>query len=76
MSSKEIAKGLIDQIPETKMFYVLTFLQGAAVPEEIPNADTLEAIEELKNGGGTRYPGSMSTKDVFAAVLAEEDEDD
>lgn len=31
MSNKEFAKTLIDQIPESKMFYIISFLQGAAV---------------------------------------------
>ncbi len=44
MSSKEIAKNLIDQIPESKMYYIIAYLQGAAIPEEIPNAETMEAM--------------------------------
>ena len=58
MSNKEIAKSLIDQIPESKMFYIIAYLQGAAVPEEIPNADTLASIDELEQGGGTIFTGS------------------
>ena len=29
---------------------------------KIPNAETIEAMEELKNGGGTRY---KNTKEMF-----------
>ena len=36
MSSKELAKNLIDQIPESKMYYIIAYLQGAAIPEEVP----------------------------------------
>jgi hypothetical protein len=66
MSQKELAKQLIDQIPEGKMFYVISFLQGATIPEEIPNADTIEAINELENGGGHKFSGT--TEQLFAEL--------
>lgn len=69
MSYKEMAKQLIDQIPESKMFYIVAYLQGAAVPEEMPNAETIEGINELENGGGTLFSGS--TKDLFAELMEE-----
>lgn len=58
MSSRELAKSLIDQIPESKMYYIIAYLQGAAVPDETPNAETLKAIQELENGGGEIFDGS------------------
>ncbi len=58
MSSRELAKSLIDQIPESKMYYIIAYLQGAAVPDEMPNAETLEAMQELENGGGEVFDGS------------------
>lgn len=67
MSSKELAKNLIDQIPESKMYYIIAYLQGAAIPEETPNAETLEAIHELESGGGTVFTGS--TEDLFAELM-------
>lgn len=67
MSDRELAKQLIDQIPDGKMFYVLTFLQGAAVPDETPNAQTLAAFEELEKGGGFSFDGS--TEDLMAQLL-------
>lgn len=69
MSDRELAKSLIDKIPEGRLFYVISYLQGAAVPDEIPNADTLEAFAELKNGGGHAFRGT--TEQLFAE-LAEE----
>lgn len=45
------------------MFYIVAYLQGAAVPDEIPNADTIASINELESGGGTLFNGS--TKDLF-----------
>ena len=47
MSNREFAKSLIDQIPENRLFYVISYLQGAAVPDETPNAETLAAFAEL-----------------------------
>ncbi|MCM1382744.1 MAG: hypothetical protein NC192_12470 [Muribaculaceae bacterium] len=47
MSNRDLAKNLIDKIPESKLFYVISYLQGAAVPDETPNAETLEAFAEL-----------------------------
>jgi len=46
VSNKELAKALIDQIPESKMFYIVSYLEGAVVPEEIPNAETIAALNE------------------------------
>ena len=67
MSNREFAKTLIDQIPESRLFYVISYLQGAAVPDETPNAETLEAMAELNNGGGHRFSGS--TEELFAELM-------
>lgn len=40
MSYKELAKNLIDQIPDSKMYYIGTHLQEAALPEERSNVET------------------------------------
>lgn len=69
MSNRELAKKLIDQIPESKMYYVISYLQGAAVPDEIPNEETLSSIEELESGGGTVFTGS--TEALFAKLMEE-----
>lgn len=69
MSNREFAKSLIDQIPESKMYYIIAYLQGAAIPEEVPNAETLEAFAELENGGGTLFTGS--TEALFAKLMEE-----
>ena len=73
MSNREFAKSLIDQIPESRLFYVISYLQGAAVPDETPNAETLEAMAELDSGGGYTFTGS--TTDLFAVILAEPEDD-
>lgn len=70
MSNREFAKNLIDQIPDSRLYYVISYLQGAAVPDEMPNATTIAAMQELENGGGELWTGS--TKDLFAALDAED----
>lgn len=67
MSNREYAKNLIDQIPESKLFYIIAYLQGAAVPDETPNNETLEAFAELNNGGGISYSGT--TEGLFAELM-------
>ncbi len=69
MSYKDLAKNLIDQIPDSKMYYIVAYLQGAAVPEEIPNTETAVSIDELENGGGTVFTGS--TKALFEKLMEE-----
>lgn len=67
MSDREFAKNLIDQIPESKMVYIISYLQGAAIPEEGPNDETLEAFSELDQGGGTLFKGS--TEALFEKLM-------
>lgn len=67
MSNRELAKTLIDQIPETKLYYVISYLQGVIVPDETPNAETLEAIKEIENGGGTIT--TSDTQSLFRDLL-------
>ncbi len=69
MSNREFAKTLIDQIPENRLFYVISYLQGAAVPDETPNAETLAAFAELDNGRGQRFSGT--TEELFAELTEE-----
>ena len=67
MSEREFAKSLIDRIPESRLYYVIAYLQGATIPDETPNAETLEAFAELDNGGGCRFSGS--TDELFKELL-------
>jgi len=74
MSYQEIAKTMIDRLPEDKMIFVVNILanlgelSGVDVyPEFTPNNETLEAIAELQNGGGHKF--SRSTDDLFAELL-------
>jgi len=67
MGNKELAKNLIDQIPEGKLLYIIPYLQGAAIPDNLPNSDTIEAIEEIENGRGHAFKGS--TEDLFKKLM-------
>ena len=75
MSTRELCKNLIDQIPDGKLIYIAAYLQGATVPDdnERPNAETLEAIQEvdqmIKDGTGEHFTGS--TSDFLDQLLAE-----
>lgn len=63
MSNRELAKSLIDQISEAKLFYVIPYLQGAALSDDVPNAETLEAMAEvqtmIQSGTGDHFDGSI-----------------
>ena len=65
---------MIDQLPEDKVVFIINILEnigeisGLDVRSKyVPNADTLEAFEELNAGGGHTFKGS--TSDLFAELL-------
>ena len=72
MSTRELAQIRLDQVPESKLLYVVAYLQGVTTPEdaEIPNAETLEAFEELDNGGGHTYTGPV--ENLISSLLEDE----
>lgn len=67
MSNKERAIQLLDYIPESKMYYIIGILEGAAIPDDEPNEETIAAFTDgdkmLADGTGQRY---KNTKDLFA----------
>lgn len=67
MNDREFAKKLIDQIPDSKLYYIIAYLQGAAIPDEIPNNETLKAFSELKEDGGYKFTGT--TKELFTELM-------
>lgn len=74
MSNRELAKSLIDQIPESKLVFIINILENIGemsgldlYPDFKPNAETIAAIEELENGGGTVFTGS--TEDLFKQLM-------
>lgn len=67
MSDRERAKQLLDSVPDYKIQYVIAYLQGVTAGENVPNEETLEAMQELENGGGEHFSGS--TEDLFRMIL-------
>ena len=71
MSNKERAVQLLNRIPESRMYYVLSFLEGAAIPDETPNEETIAAFAEVdtlkKNHSGQKF----NTLDDLWASLEE-----
>jgi len=67
MNNRDLAKTLIDQIPESKLVY----LQETITTDTVPNQETLQAFAELDNGGGSLCSGS--TEELFTELM-EEDE--
>ena len=73
ISYKELAKNLIVQIPDSKMCYIVAYLQGAAVPYEIPNVETIEAmaeVEEMVKAGSEQH--FQGTAEEFTDMLLSE----
>lgn len=74
MTYKERAIQLLDQIPESKMDYVIGFLEGAAIPDKLPNDETLAAFAELDTmktmNAGQHFNG---TTEEFFNMLLEDD---
>lgn len=77
MSDREKAIQILNEIPDYRIGYIVSYLQGylhgVTDGEKIPNAETLEAIREgdemLENGTGQRFEGS--TEDFFNMILEE-----
>lgn len=76
MSDRERAIQMVKELPENKIIFVLTYLQGLEDGlDEIPNEETLQALAEsdqqLKDGTIERFSGS--TEDLFSSILSEDD---
>ncbi len=68
MSEREKVYQLLDTVPDSKISYLIGYIQGLTVEnEEMPNSDTLAAFKEgdemLANGTGKRY---TNTAELFA----------
>jgi hypothetical protein len=63
------SKSLIDQIPNNKMYYIVAYLQGAAIPNETPNIETIETMHEWESGGGYRFSGT--TEQLFNELMGD-----
>lgn len=61
MSEREQVYQLLDTVPDTKIAYIISYIQGlTAETKSIPNEETLEAIKELEDGNGETFEGSTS----------------
>ncbi len=77
MSDREKAIQILNEIPDYRIGYIVSYLQGylhgLTDGEKVPNTETLEAIREgdemLENGTGQRFTGS--TEDFFKMILEE-----
>lgn len=63
MSDRERAIQLLNTLPEYQLGYVIAYMQGIHDSMFLPNQETEEAIDELKNGGGHKFSGT--TDDLF-----------
>ena len=80
MSYREIAKNMIDRLPDDKMIFVINMLEGLGemsgldiYPDFTPNATTIAAMAEtdemIRTGNGQHFEGS--TEELFAQILGE-----
>ena len=51
MSNRELAAQLLERVPESKLYYIIGVLEGAAISEEILNAETQEVFREIDEAG-------------------------
>ena len=81
MNNQEIAKNMIDRLPEDKLVFIINILEnigemsGVTVhPEFSPNKKTLEAMAEveemIQSGSGQHFKG---TAEAFNDILLSED---
>ena len=80
MSYTELAKNMIDRLPDDKMIFIINMLEGLGemsgldiYPAFEPNAETIAAMAEtdemIRTGSGQHFEGS--TSELFAQVLEE-----
>lgn len=80
MCYKELAKNMIDRLPDDKMIFIINMLEGLGemsgldiYPAFEPNAETIAAMAEtdemIRTGSGQHFEGS--TSELFAQVLEE-----
>lgn len=67
MSTREFAKSLIDQIPESKLLYIVAYLQGAALPDDADDAYCEQLLKNYQND-----PDPHKTDTIPLEQLAQE----
>ena len=80
MSYQEIAKNMIDRLPEDKLIFVINILENIGemsgvdiYPDFQPNETTIAAMAEtdemIRTGSGQHFEGT--TEELFAQILEE-----
>jgi len=80
MGYQEIAKNMIDPLPEDKLVFIINILENIGeisglqlTPEFEPNVETRAAMAEvdemIANGMGQHFSGT--TEELFAQILAD-----
>ena len=71
MSERERMYQLLDTLPDTKISYIIGYIQGLTTDaNDAPNTETVEAIKELESGCGNTFEGS--TSDFMKMMLGDE----
>lgn len=69
MSERERAMQLLEQVPENKLYYIIGILEGASIPDDTPNSDTIAAFDEgdkmIEEGTGQHF---TNVNDLFEAL--------
>ncbi len=60
MSTREIAQNIFDSLTEEQLNTFITLFKA----HETPNAETINAINEIESGGGTLFTGT--TDELFS----------
>lgn len=74
MSDREKLYQLLDTVPDTKIAYIIGYIQGLTIDGvDIPKSETIEAMKEademIAAGTGQHFEGSA--KDFINALLEE-----
>ena len=74
MSDRDRAIDIIERLPENKIIFVLTYLQGLEDGiQEVPNEETIKSFAETDNAilSGKVKPFTGNTEDFLNDILAE-----
>ena len=72
MSTKELAYSLIDRLDEKQLDALVVILEGMSGGDEEPNAETAEALDEVKDmkQHPENYKGYDDVDEMFKELLA------
>lgn len=70
MSTREQAQIILNSLSEEQLAAFVTLFGGINSSSDTPNAQTLEAMQELESGGGTLFKGT--TEELFSKLLEDQ----